>query len=816
MLIFADICLLNKSKDTKSILQTPSSFFILFIKDNMKPIRFAIIISTLLTILALLKLYDKSSEANNIINLFSLNIKYKWLFSLGPFTSYIDLLFDDFISNFLKNDLLVEIMKQLPTKTLNKNKVQYIKDNFKDFKKNIHKLYSNLIKLIVIIPLLLTFFLYYYKIFSLLNIISFCWINFVTSSIIFFLLDGLNTNIKNEFLKNTKELDNLNTHNIDNRILEETFYDFEKVIQNVKSEKEKIFIILLIKLICVSFLLMLVKPYFVNQLFYLTIKFLSTFEFGDHQDNSSTQIILSSQITENIKVNNLTGDRKKILFNNICYLFGSGKLYDNIGKAYENLSQQIINPLKNIKQSINDNNQQKKQCIEGNIIDADIFNKIINFKKANQESKKQLIELKKNNWENIKILENKFHDISEIDKNSLLIVTVLTTYEDINHFLNSLITFLQLGFSILGILIYRNNHKKLLLILKENTRFKSTKELIFPKNIKQLVVKNIKYEVKNMSGNNEILILNFNYVFNAGDVYIVIGPNGVGKTTVTYSIGGIEEGYQSGEIYYIDESGNITNKNDIAYKEKKKFEHVLPVISSISIPDVTVGVWLNSLGNLYNPDRTRRIISKYKFLEFIEQRKNLLNVPIEHLSAGEKQKINIFTKLLYIYDSLEDVLYNLQTRYKDDIKGMLKNLYSLKILQGQHTNNINELLESSSNSDVYTIILKYLKDNNLEKELVLRNELFLQFDELYSNLDSESKVLDVFAQELGYNNTLILILHGNDLINNTINTFSKDRNVHLIELGKQAIIKKEEFYPAGENRYYQTHPEIMKNDNINV
>ena len=116
-----------------------------------------------------------------------------------------------------------------------------------------------------------------------------------------------------------------------------------------------------------------------------------------------------------------------------------------------------------------------------------------------------------------------------------------------------------------------------------------------------------------------------NYVFNKGKIYVIIGKNGTGKTTLMYSILGMFDGKYRGDILFnneniLDVDMEYMRKNVIGYSEQ------LPVIFNGTVFD---NIFLYG-----NKSKKSIMYNKLKLT-------NRLSHNGKNISGGEKLKISI-------------------------------------------------------------------------------------------------------------------------------------------------------------------------------
>ncbi|MEG1411442.1 MAG: ABC transporter ATP-binding protein [Terrisporobacter sp.] len=168
-------------------------------------------------------------------------------------------------------------------------------------------------------------------------------------------------------------------------------------------------------------------------------------------------------------------------------------------------------------------------------------------------------------------------------------------------------------------------------------------------------------------------ILNkFNYIFEKGNVYGVVGPNGTGKSTLINLIIGILQDYE-GKILYNSENIKNLNMYNIRYNKIGIVDQKPIFIKDTIIENLTS----------YNKDISKKNIIKYfdeyNINYFINNDNMISDKKIELLSGGEMQKISLIRELLkeaslFILDEPTTYLdSNSVKELKKDIKSIKEN-----------------------------------------------------------------------------------------------------------------------------------------------
>ena len=191
-------------------------------------------------------------------------------------------------------------------------------------------------------------------------------------------------------------------------------------------------------------------------------------------------------------------------------------------------------------------------------------------------------------------------------------------------------------------------------------------------------MKNKFLEVKNVDfiigGKTKVKNVSFD-IENEGDTLCILGPSGIGKTTILRTIAGLEE----------VEKGSIKlNGKLISSKDK----HVEPEDRNISLafqdnslfPHYTVEKNIK-LGAERNVAKKNKKITFKEIIDFLDISKILKKYPHE-ISAGEAQRASLARSLLTKPDLLllDEPLSNVDQSFKEEIQVKLKKILSkLKI-----------------------------------------------------------------------------------------------------------------------------------------
>ena len=186
------------------------------------------------------------------------------------------------------------------------------------------------------------------------------------------------------------------------------------------------------------------------------------------------------------------------------------------------------------------------------------------------------------------------------------------------------------------------------------------------------------FEVKNVDfvAGGKIKVRNVSFkIEKEGDVICLLGPSGIGKTTVLRTIAGLEE-IQNGHIKLKNKIISSKDKNvepenrniSLAFQENSLFPHYT----------VEKNILLGSEKNKGKKDQQLNFKEIVDLLDI----KQILNQYPHQISAGEAQRAALARSLLTQPDLLllDEPLSNVDQNFKEEIQVKLKNiLKSLKI-----------------------------------------------------------------------------------------------------------------------------------------
>lgn len=231
---------------------------------------------------------------------------------------------------------------------------------------------------------------------------------------------------------------------------------------------------------------------------------------------------------------------------------------------------------------------------------------------------------------------------------------------------------------------------------------------------------------------NKLILKDFNLEIKSGEIHAIMGPNGIGKSTICKVIVG-DPHYKvtKGSIFYNDK--NILKLN---ITERAKEGIYLVNQSPVEIPGVTNAEMLR----IAFSERTGEMVNIYQFNKELEEICNKLLIPHsfihrginEGMSGGERKK----NELLHLWmlkpkfiildevdsgldvDSMKVVVKNIKEYQKNKDISILLITHTTKLLKMLNVNNIHILNDGKIiESGDFNLALKieeegYLKDRN--------------------------------------------------------------------------------------------------------
>tara|TARA_B100001093_G_scaffold323040_1_gene308234 strand:- start:949 stop:2019 length:1071 start_codon:yes stop_codon:yes gene_type:complete len=169
------------------------------------------------------------------------------------------------------------------------------------------------------------------------------------------------------------------------------------------------------------------------------------------------------------------------------------------------------------------------------------------------------------------------------------------------------------------------------------------------------------------SKNNKVNNVNL-VVENEGEIITLLGPSGIGKTTILRTIAGLQE-LQSGKIIF---KGNIISSNNFNLEPEKRN-------IALSFQDNSLFPNYNVLDNI-NFGSKRAKNSKFKYttddlIKILHLEKLLKKFP-HQISAGEAQRVSFARSLMSKPDLLllDEPFSNIDQNLKEDLQPKIKKL----------------------------------------------------------------------------------------------------------------------------------------------
>ena len=189
-------------------------------------------------------------------------------------------------------------------------------------------------------------------------------------------------------------------------------------------------------------------------------------------------------------------------------------------------------------------------------------------------------------------------------------------------------------------------------------------------------MKNI-FEIKNVTfsvdGNEKVKNVSFS-IENEGEIICLLGPSGIGKTTLLRTIAGLEK-INKGEIFL---KGKLLSSKD-HHTEPENRNISLSFQDNCLFPHYTVEKNIKIAVDK-NKNKKKKIIPEF-LIKLLDLNHVLKKFP-HQISAGEAQRVSLARSLVYEPDLLllDEPLSNIDQSFKEDIQIQLKKiLKNLKI-----------------------------------------------------------------------------------------------------------------------------------------
>ncbi|MGL5716590.1 MAG: ATP-binding cassette domain-containing protein [Paraclostridium sp.] len=184
-------------------------------------------------------------------------------------------------------------------------------------------------------------------------------------------------------------------------------------------------------------------------------------------------------------------------------------------------------------------------------------------------------------------------------------------------------------------------------------------------NIELDKIKSIQIDSLSYGYDKALIVSDFNYTFNIGNIYAISGTNGKGKSTLLNILSGVLKA-SDGAIYYNDI--NINDLDMILLRRK----HISFMSQDVFILSDTIENNINLDINTLNEDVLNDYIELFNFKEYLSKNNISLKETINNtLSEGEKQKIGLLrssiknSKLLILDEPTSSLDINTTQKLKE-------------------------------------------------------------------------------------------------------------------------------------------------------
>ena len=184
-------------------------------------------------------------------------------------------------------------------------------------------------------------------------------------------------------------------------------------------------------------------------------------------------------------------------------------------------------------------------------------------------------------------------------------------------------------------------------------------------------IKNVDF---NVSGKTKVKNVSFS-IENEGDVICLLGPSGIGKTTILRTIAGLEK-IKKGSIKL---NGNILSSENTNIEPENRNVSLAFQDNSL-FPHYTVEKNI-SLGSERNKEKNKKKLTLKEIVDLLDIF-HILNKYPHEISAGEAQRASLARSLITQPDLLllDEPLSNVDQSFKEEIQVRLKKILNqLKI-----------------------------------------------------------------------------------------------------------------------------------------
>ncbi|MFX1322598.1 MAG: ABC transporter ATP-binding protein [Promethearchaeota archaeon] len=179
------------------------------------------------------------------------------------------------------------------------------------------------------------------------------------------------------------------------------------------------------------------------------------------------------------------------------------------------------------------------------------------------------------------------------------------------------------------------------------------------------------------------VLSNINFSINKGECFVIIGPNGSGKTTILRILDLLEPPTEGQILYYDEVLSNISRKTKVNYRRKFSFVRQKPVVRNTSVFN-NIAYGLRARGMKWEEyiDKVNDII-KLVGLKGLEKKN------ARSLSGGEMQRVAIamnfvFSPEVYLLDEVSANLDPMNIKLLEDFITKIKQDKEKTIIMSTH------------------------------------------------------------------------------------------------------------------------------------